>query len=259
MGQACGCPFEAERTIVVEHAKACPMAIIAPTILAQKAKQEEQDKTQRLLQRKIDILEGGLSSLQSMLYAGNSAPVATVPPIDPFTAGPPQPTGPSQPTEQAFPPLDSQAQQILSLHDSLREEVNRTANALADLDGRMNMLFLNEQQRNREEMLYLNSAIGTIRMQLHWLITNGRSQAYARSAATGAQASPGGLASAAAQGASGSSSANSGRSGTLDVIFRLLDFDVQSAHKAKQMELSRSVGSAIPPGRTPSSNFGHSV
>ena len=57
------------------------------------------------------------------------------------------------------------------MHDSLREEVSRIANALSDLDGRTNMMIINESQRAKDEMLHTNAAISSLRMHLQWLVS----------------------------------------------------------------------------------------
>lgn len=234
-GSVCGCSFAHERTVVVAHVTTCPMATMAPFFQAQKARLDEQESQQKLLQRKVDILEGGLSNIQNMLYPANTNPNEPCPvpnPLDPNTidyASGPLPGTPdfrlpaaafppaSQPTvDQATaagqppqPPFDSSTHHLLSLHESLRDEVSRIANALTDLEGRTNMMIINENQRVKDEMLHTNAAINSMRMQLHWL-TSARLQAQNRTTGGGG---PGSSSAAGGSGSSGSGASRAGGNG----------------------------------------------
>ncbi|OCK90666.1 uncharacterized protein K441DRAFT_578972 [Cenococcum geophilum 1.58] len=244
-GSVCGCSFAHERTVVVEHVTICPMATMAPFFQSQKARLDEHESQQKLLQRKVEILEGGLSSIHNMLYPANPNPNEPCPvpnPLDPnamdYAPGPlpgtpdfrlPAPAFPSaSQTDQAAaaghppqPPFDSSTHHLLSLHESLRDEVSRIANALTDLEGRTNMMIINENQRVKDEMLHANAAINSMRMQLHWL-TSARLQAQNRSGGPGSSSAAG---SSSASRASGN---GSGRGGvTLNPIRRLSDSNRQ--------------------------------
>lgn len=258
-GSVCGCSFTHERTVVVEHVTICPMATMAPFFQSQKARLDEHESQQKLLQRKVEILEGGLSSIQNMLYPANPNPNEPCPvpnPLDPnsmdYAPGPlpgtpdfrlPAPAfPPASQTDQAAaaghppqPPFDSSTHHLLSLHESLRDEVSRIANALTDLEGRTNMMIINENQRVKDEMLHTNAAINSMRMQLHWL-TSARLQAQNRSGGPGSSSAAGSSASRASGNGSGSGSGSGGagaggsRSGggvTLNPIRRLSDSNRQ--------------------------------
>ncbi|KAF2003254.1 TRAF-type zinc finger protein, partial [Amniculicola lignicola CBS 123094] len=196
-GAIVSCTFSAERHTVMEHETSCTMAIMAPHFREQQARTERMEARLEPLTRKVGILEDGLSNITNMLYPANdnssSFPVTN--PLDPnsaesFSTGPLVPTPdfrlppasfpPVPPTaEQAQapytnptqPPFDSQVHHLLTLHDSLRDEVSRITNALTDLEGRTNMMVINESQRNKDEMLHMNAAVNSMRVQLHWLMS----------------------------------------------------------------------------------------
>lgn len=138
------------------------------------------------LARKVGILEDGLANITNYLYPANGND-ASYPVTDPLNANdvdpqaptpdfrlPPAsfpPVPPTNDSNPAQPPFDSQIHHLLTLHDSLREEVSRIANALTDLDGRTNMMIINESQRAKDEMLHVNAAISNMRMHLQWVVS----------------------------------------------------------------------------------------
>ena len=66
-------------------------------------------------------------------------------------------------------PYASPEHHLLSLHESLREEVRRVADALHELEGRHSMLILNENLRLKEEMAYLGGQMNGVARQVGWL------------------------------------------------------------------------------------------
>lgn len=58
---------------------------------------------------------------------------------------------------------------LLSLHESLRDEVSRVSGALTDLEGRHSMMILNENLRLKEELAYLGGQVGGLGRQVGWL------------------------------------------------------------------------------------------
>ncbi|KAF2120835.1 hypothetical protein BDV96DRAFT_513694 [Lophiotrema nucula] len=245
-GAVVGCTLRAERTEVVEHERACPMATMAPHFREQQARIERSEARLEPLARKVGILEDGLSNITNMLYPANgdhsSFPVTN--PLDPNNsdAFPPAPLMPTPDfrlppasfppvppsndqsqtpfTNPTQPPFDSQVHHLLTLHDTLRDEVSRIANALTDVEGRTNMMILNENQRVKDEMLHTNAAINSMRMQLHWLMSATLQQRNsAASRATGGSTSASGSGSG-TQGASSSLGARG--SGTLHAPIRRL-------------------------------------
>lgn len=66
-------------------------------------------------------------------------------------------------------PYASPLHHLLSMHESLRDEMARISSALSELDGRHSMQVLNENLRTREEITYLGAQLGGVQRQVHWL------------------------------------------------------------------------------------------
>jgi hypothetical protein len=190
------------------------------------------------LTRKVGILEDGLTNITNYLYPanGNDASFPVTDPLDPNDTDPqaptpdfrlppasfpPVPPGGNDNTNPAQPPFDSQVHHLLTLHDSLREEVSRISNALTDLDGRTNMMIINESQRSKDEMLHVNAAISNMRMHLQWVVSATLQQ---RSNAAGSSRTPGTASASASPGsnATRAGSARPGPSATMQGPFRRL-------------------------------------
>ena len=199
------------------------MAIMSPHFREQQARIERNEARLEPLSRKVGILEDGLSNITNMLYPanGNDSSFPVTNPLDPnssesfpatslvptpdfrlppasFPPVPPNDTFQTPFNHATQPPFDSQIHHLLTLHDSLREEVSRITNALTELDGRTNMMVINESQRVKDEMLHTNAAINSMRMQLHWLMSatlhqrNSAASSTARAAGAAASTSAGG-------------------------------------------------------------------
>lgn len=61
---------------------------------------------------------------------------------------------------------------LLSIHESLREEVTQLSSAVADLDARASMSMMNENLRIREDMAHFTAGLNTVRMQVHMLMNS---------------------------------------------------------------------------------------
>ncbi|OCK82638.1 hypothetical protein K432DRAFT_214816 [Lepidopterella palustris CBS 459.81] len=251
-GSILGCIHVSERVVVVEHAKTCPMATIAPHFQSQKARLDEFEKQNKVLERKVEVLEGGFANINNMLWPSNPSDGSSFPVSDPLdpnavdTSTPAQLPGtpdfrlpppsfpPPQQTEQAPtsgypPPFDSSTHHLLSLHESLREEVTRIANALTEVEGRTTMMIINENQRAKEEMLHTNAAINAMRMQLHWLTSARLQQSQNRptsSAGSSAAGRSGGSNNGSGNGNGGSGSGASSL-GTPHPLRRMSDLNRQ--------------------------------
>lgn len=224
---------------MTQHELACAMAIMAPHFREQQARLERHEARMEPLSRKIGILEDGFANINNMLYPANaddaSFPVADhlgpneatadfrLPPAS-FTHGT---AGADHNPNQ--PPFDSQVHHLLTLHENLREEVTRIAQMLTEVEGRTNMMIINESQRNKDEMLHTNAAINNMRMQLHWLMsatlhqrTSSASASSSRPSASTSQGTtgPGATGRSATQGPTGS--ARPGPSATLNAPYRRL-------------------------------------
>ncbi|PVI07186.1 hypothetical protein DM02DRAFT_356064 [Periconia macrospinosa] len=217
-GAIVSCTFTTERAEIRSHEETCVMAKLAPHFQEQQARIERSEARLEPLARKVGILEDGLSNITSMLYPANNGdpdfPITN--PLDPTSSEPfpPAPDFRLPPTsfppvtqndssQTSQPPFDSQIHHLLTLHDSLREEVSRITNALTELDGRTNMMIINESQRQKDEMLHTNAAINSMRMQLHWLMSatlSNRNAAGSSTARTGASTGANGGPSSATRG-----------------------------------------------------------
>lgn len=69
-------------------------------------------------------------------------------------------------------PYASPLHHLLSMHESLREEMTRMATSLHELDGRFSMQTLNENLRTREEIAYLGAQVAGMGRQVHWLTSS---------------------------------------------------------------------------------------
>ena len=204
------------------------MATMAPHFREQQARIERNEARLEPLTRKVGILEDGLTNITNYLYPanGNDASFPVTDPLDPNDAQAPTPDfrlppasfppAGSENNNNAQPPFDSQVHHLLTLHDSLREEVSRIANALTDLDGRTNMMIINESQRSKDEMLHVNAAISNMRMHLQWVVSATLQQ---RSNAAGGSRTPGsGATTASASGASNGARASTGARPGMGVV-----------------------------------------
>lgn len=64
-----GCSFRSKRGDLNEHTKHCTFAKLAPFFEAQKKRQDVQEEEQKLLKRKLLVLEGGFESIEKLIYA----------------------------------------------------------------------------------------------------------------------------------------------------------------------------------------------
>ncbi|KAI9713177.1 MAG: hypothetical protein M1820_001162 [Bogoriella megaspora] len=184
-GSSYGCKLEAKRPERESHSLNCPFVSLAPYLEAQRSRQDELETTNKTLQRKLDILEGGFASMQELLYSTPTVPTphetgqdldqaaqdASNPAID---------TRMDTHLEQHFDPdasplmnqrFDSLAQSI----ESLRHEVRMS---VRDLDSRYSMLEANRELRSRDELAHTNAAINAMRMQLQRLVTEQMQQRH---------------------------------------------------------------------------------
>ncbi|CAO2650635.1 Nn.00g019270.m01.CDS01 [Neocucurbitaria sp. VM-36] len=210
---------------------------MAPHFREQQARIERNEARMEPLARKVGILEDGLSNITNMLYPANandqSFPVTD--PLDPNDTDPQAPTPDFRLPPASFPPVppgndgaptqppfDSQVHHLLTLHDSLREEVSRIANALTDLDGRTNMMIINESQRAKDEMLHANAAISSLRMHLQWLVSATIHQRTTSAGSSTARTGGSTSVNAGSSSATRATSARPGPSATLQGPFRRL-------------------------------------
>ncbi|KAI9871216.1 MAG: hypothetical protein M1830_003192 [Pleopsidium flavum] len=168
-----GCTYFSKRTELGQHLTSCPLAKLGPFLSAQNDRLEAHDAALKYLQHKNEILESAMSSIQTTLD-GSTAIESTL--LDASLTASPVPLMNLSPTTAASagpanPPFDSATHHLLSLHETLREEVDRVSSALSELDARSSMMLMNESLRAKEDMAHTNAAVNAIRMQLHWLMS----------------------------------------------------------------------------------------
>lgn len=66
-------------------------------------------------------------------------------------------------------PYASPLHHLLSMHEHLRDELTRTAAALADLDARHSLQILNETLRMRDDVAYVGAQVQGLQRQVGWL------------------------------------------------------------------------------------------
>ncbi|KAJ4350695.1 hypothetical protein N0V95_004544 [Ascochyta clinopodiicola] len=231
-GTIVGCKFRSERADVIQHELACAMATMAPHFRDQQARIERNEARMEPLARKVGILEDGLTNITNMLYPSNTSdaafPVADHldsndaaadfrVPQGSFSHG-----GHSNDNGSNEPPFDSQIHHLLTLHDNLRDEVSRIANTLTEVEGRTNMMVINESQRNKDEMLHTNAAINNMRMQLHWLMSATIHQRTTSTSTATSRPSASTSAGATSRSTTQGPSSRPGPSGTLPAPYRRL-------------------------------------
>lgn len=198
-----GCDFIARRETLDEHRTTCPLAKLGPFLQIHNERLEAHASALKILQQKNSLLQTSFSSIQDALGPSPNL-------VDP---------SPSSGAQPDSAPFDSTAAHLLSLHESLREEVERVSAAVSELDGKSSMMVMNESLRIKEEMAYTNAVVGNMRTQLQWLVSS-RLQTQQRMAMVrGATAGEGGM----GVGVAGSSAAGGPSGGPAQPIRRMSD------------------------------------
>jgi hypothetical protein len=164
-----GCPFIDKRSLTEPHMVNCALAKLGPIITEQKARLDEHTNALKHLQRKTQIHEAFLDTVRETLSSQPPTNLSTVPLSIPETA-PATATATATPPPSE-PPFDSTASHLLSLHESLREEVARVSAAVSDLDARTDTTFLNSSLRAKEEAAHRDAVIAQLRVQVQWLVS----------------------------------------------------------------------------------------
>ena len=146
-----GCDYQSRRSTFGDHISTCPLSKLVPFLETQRARLEEHEAALKYLKHKNSLYEDCLTNVQEAL--GES--LLEAPPLASRSA-----------------PFDSTASHLLNLHESLRKEVERVANAVSDLDAKTDMGFLNHSLRVKEDLAHTNAVMGNMRMQLQWLMSS---------------------------------------------------------------------------------------
>ncbi|KAL2829291.1 hypothetical protein BDW59DRAFT_142445 [Aspergillus cavernicola] len=169
-----GCPIKMKRAELGTHEQSCPLITIGPYFEAQNSRLNSMELTVRHLQQRNEIFEDGLSSIRSTLVESSRAFSAhhnntnTDLPTSTSASSDIQRTSPNDHDTSAT--LSNATTYLLSLHESLREEVAQLSHGITDLDARASMAIMNECLRLKEDMAHTNAAVTSIRMQVQWLM-----------------------------------------------------------------------------------------
>ena len=143
---------------------------MGPYFEAQNARLDSLELTIRHLQQRNEIFEDGIANIRSTLVQSSRALAERE--SSPANSDPPRRESSSNQSQ-----IDSSnlytattTNYLLSLHESLREEVGHLSHAITDLDARASMALMNECLRLKEDMAHTNAAVGSIRMQVQWLL-----------------------------------------------------------------------------------------
>ena len=168
-GHVLGCKYSARRAELPDHLETCPFAALEPVVRAQSDRIQALEVENKLMRRRWDSF--GVGDLPEQM-----AEASRLPPFD-ATASASTPTVPE--TDSA--PFDSAIHHLLSSYESLRSDIDRLSTSLSEVDGRQSMLQMNESLRIKEDFSHVNAVIGSMRVQLHWLMST-RLQTQARTA-----------------------------------------------------------------------------
>ncbi|EMC91581.1 hypothetical protein BAUCODRAFT_42625, partial [Baudoinia panamericana UAMH 10762] len=174
-GAGLGCTSRSKRSLAEVHAKSCTFAKLAPVIAAQSQRMDEHEAAQRVMGKKLEVLETGFAAMEQ-IFAGpesgfqpNNRMTANPLPVRSFHEALPTEFDTAFPPPAANGPYTSPLHHLLSMHESLRDEMSRMSSALSELDGRHSMATLNENLRTREEISYLGAQVAGLSRQVHWL------------------------------------------------------------------------------------------
>ncbi|EEQ91031.2 TRAF-type zinc finger protein [Blastomyces dermatitidis ER-3] len=190
-----GCPEKFKIEELTQHEQACTLAKLGPYLEAQASRMESMESTIKQLRQRNEILEDCVASIRSTLAQVSplqASPQSEVSPIirsdspvslslehlnisSPNASNNPttEPTSDVTPPFQesvTSPPPSNTTTYLLSIHESLREDVTQLSNAISDIDARVNMSVMNESIRLRDEMAHISAGVNAIRMQVHWLM-----------------------------------------------------------------------------------------
>ncbi|KAF4762370.1 hypothetical protein N7455_001374 [Penicillium solitum] len=171
------CPVKIRRADIAAHEQSCPIVAMGPYFEMQNTRLNSLESSMRHLQQRNEIFEDGLANIRSTLvestrlgansHSGGQSTQSdreqqSSARVDVHT---------DDPADIAASVFSSNATTyLLSLHESLREEVSQLSHAITDLDARASMAIMNECLRIKEDMAHTNAAVNSVRMQVQWLM-----------------------------------------------------------------------------------------
>ncbi|PYH31324.1 putative TRAF-like signal transducer [Aspergillus neoniger CBS 115656] len=165
-----GCPVKVKRADLTTHEQTCPLIAMGPYFEAQNARLDSLELTIRHLQQRNEIFEDGISNIRSTLAQSTRTLAEQDSPTNSDAPRRRDSTSDQSQIDSSNLYTATTTNYLLSLHESLREEVGQLSNAITDLDARASMALMNECLRLKEDMAHTNAAVGSIRMQVQWLL-----------------------------------------------------------------------------------------
>ncbi|KAJ5558946.1 Zinc finger RING-type [Penicillium sp. DV-2018c] len=170
------CPVKIRRADMATHEQSCPLVAMGPYFEAQNTRLNALELSVRHLQQRNEIFEDGIANIRSTLGESTRIAASAHSGAQSTNAGREQQS--SRADSNTDDPADIAANifssnattYLLSLHESLREEVNQLSHAITDLDARASMTIMNESMRIKEDMAHTNAALNSVRMQVQWLM-----------------------------------------------------------------------------------------
>lgn len=169
------------RAEIASHEQHCPLVSIGPYFEAQNTRLNSLELTMRHLHQRNEIFEDGLANIRSTLMESSRS--------GRDTHGSRSNSDGRNRADDADELNNRSSTYLLSLHESLRDEVAAMSHALTDLDARASMTIMNECLRIKEDMAHTNAALNSVRMQVQWLM-NPRLHNGSRAAGVRANPSP---------------------------------------------------------------------
>lgn len=154
---AYGCDFTSKRKALDQHTSTCPLAKLGPFLQLQNDRLATHETALNHLRHKNSLLQTSYFALQEALHP-------------PSSLLEPNPSISAHQSEDGSP-FDSVAHHLLSLLQSLREEVGRVSAAVSDLDAKASMMVMNESLRTKEEIAHMNAVLAGMRMHIQWLMS----------------------------------------------------------------------------------------
>ncbi|KAK0659919.1 TNF receptor-associated factor 2 [Lasiodiplodia hormozganensis] len=200
-----GCDYNCQRDQMDEHKRGCTIARMLPMLQRMKTRQDDLEAENSQLRRQVSCLEQGLNALQAMVALPPGATAYEVPGAADLT--------------NLNPISDANHQDLIAQHETLRNEVSRLSNMIAEVEARTNIQLHNEVLRINTDMARTEAALGAMRSQQQWLI-NARLHAIAQMRANAAANTSSSSATNTTAGAAGGSTATAGSSsrGTLSPL-----------------------------------------
>ncbi|GAD91742.1 TRAF-like signal transducer, putative [Paecilomyces variotii No. 5] len=161
-----GCPVKLKRADLGVHEQSCPLITMGPYFEAQNSRMDSMDMTIKHLKQRNEILEDGIANIQSTLVEATRAPreTRTRSSARERSGSPSSQEIPSSTAVDRSSNLSSSTATtyLLSLHESLRDEVSQLSHAITDLDARASMAIMNESLRIKEDMAHTNAALNSV-------------------------------------------------------------------------------------------------